>query len=419
MATEKNFLQRILSRFNPQSPSGIETPRRRSNKILSQTVQQQLFRANQQIETWRDAINEAEDIHTPDRTELIRLYEDLKIDDQLTAAINNRILQVMGSKFFIYNANNEVDEKASEIFEQPWFETFCKEVINSRFYGYSLIQLGDVTSNGFDGVEAVKREYVDPIRRGVKKGIYETINLVSFDDPIYKPWLIFVDSKDLGLFNQCAPLVIWKKNAYQFWSNFGELFGVPWRVGKTNVEDKVRRQNMYKMLEDMGSAPYAVIDEEDELNLIESQKTDAHQVFSGLIEKADSGISKLILGQTMTMDNGSSRSQAEVHERVGDYIILSDKKLLKRVVNFELIPRMVRLGLIPNNLYFDYDNEEKLDFEQRLNAIDILKRSGFKISPETILELTGIEVEEKEEQEQIKQKLDEINNMYKGVLDQH
>jgi phage gp29-like protein len=42
----------------------------------------------------------------------------------------------------------------------------------------------------------------------------------------------------------------------------------------------------------------------------------------------DSALAKIILSQTMTTDNGSSRSQAEVHEGVRDMVVKADADLL-------------------------------------------------------------------------------------------
>lgn len=407
--------------------------RRRAKRVVERIKKDQLFRTRQEINTWREALTVAEDVFTPDRTELMRTFQDIVLDDHLKSVMTTRVNAAISGSFFLYqDGQEEHDEELSEALRSEWFDDFMRLVVESRFWGYSLIQLGDVKGMGFSSITCVPRQYVDPVRRGVKPLLYATddAQLVPIDKPPFRLWTILVGKEgDMGLINEATPLVIWKKNALQFWSQFGELFGIPWRVGKTDVADNVRRTKMAQMLETSGAAPWAVIDIDDMIEFIEHSQSDAFEVFDKMAERSDKGISKLILGQTMTTENGSSRSQAEVHERVMDELIRGDKKYIERIVNNDLLPRMSALGMIPEGVTFKWDQEESLDFEQRLKGIEILARSGFKISPEKVEELTGIPVEEKEvppglqpgqqQDDDLADRLEEINNLYIQHLNPH
>jgi hypothetical protein len=50
--------------------------------------------------------------------------------------------------------------------------------------------------------------------------------------------------------------------------------------------------------------------------------------YEALYERMDKAISKVVLSQTMTTDDGSSRAQAQVHQGVADHVIKSDADLL-------------------------------------------------------------------------------------------
>ena len=73
----------------------------------------------------------------------------------------------------------------------------------------------------------------------------------------------------------------------------------------------------------------AVIPEGATIEIIESktssENTDAYQKMSTWIDKQ---ISKLVLGQTMTTDDGSSRAQGEIHEEVRQDIAQSGRDAL-------------------------------------------------------------------------------------------
>lgn len=424
----RNSLSGLFAKANPTDPEATDRTKK-GKPIIKHVVRSQLFRINQQIDKWRNAVRQAEDVHNPDRTELIRLYNDITNDDHLTAVLNQRVINATSGKWMIHKeGQDEGDPELTKAFGGKWLEDVMRLIVESRFHGYSLINLGDIKGQEMQWVESVPREYVDPIRRGVKKGLYEIdeTSMISIDDPKWRNWLILVDNGDLGLLNQASPLVIWKKNALGSWSQFAEIFGLPWRVGKTDVDDNVRRQNMFQMLQDTGSATYAVIDIQDEIQFIEQSKSDAYNVFDRLVDRVEKGLSKLILGQTMTVEDGSSRSQAEVHERVSDLYTLKDKKLIERVINKEIIPRLVRLGMISEGVSFAWDQEEALDFDQRLSAIEALNRAGYKISPEKVEELTGIPVEEQEPptpnqpgEEELKDSLAKMNDLYQNAFNSH
>nr|WP_284521082.1 DUF935 family protein [Shigella boydii] len=62
-----------------------------------------------------------------------------------------------------------------------------------------------------------------------------------------------------------------------------------------------------------------------------SRKTAAH--CSVKWRRCDAQISKAVLGQTMTTDNGSSRSQADVHNQVRMDIVRWDARQLANTLN--------------------------------------------------------------------------------------
>ena len=58
-------------------------------------------------------------------------------------------------------------------------------------------------------------------------------------------------------------------------------------------------------------------------------------------------MTKLVLGQTMTTEDGSSRSQAEVHERTQEDIFDADGKYVLDVLNYEFTKVLNQLFGLP------------------------------------------------------------------------
>ena len=166
----------------------------------------------------------------------------------------------------------------------------------------------------------------------------------------------------------------------------------------------------------MGSNTWGVFNSEDDrIEFIDTMKASTGEtVYERLSRYCDEQISKAALGQTMTTDNGSSRSQGEVHERISQLYIADDQKQIEFLVNDELIPRMKKIGA--GGVYaqleghrFEFHNEEKIPLKER-SEIDsnIASKMGGKLTKEYIEKKYNVELEEGESS------LETIQNMYKN-----
>jgi hypothetical protein len=117
----------------------------------------------------------------------------------------------------------------------------------------------------------------------------------------------------------------------------------------------------------------------------------------------------------MTTDNGSSKSQAEVHERMLDMVGDQLKQFIYSVNNSQLIPLLNNLGFGLDGYYIDIEQEDELSLEQKGNFdIELLKTGKFSFTPEYLKEKYGTEVIEVKEPAPDKSLQD-----YKNVLSQY
>ncbi|BBD77229.1 DUF935 domain-containing protein [Hydrogenophilus thermoluteolus] len=155
----------------------------------------------------------------------------------------------------------------------------------------------------------------------------------------------------IPLFGGVARSALWawvfKSYAMRDWARFCELFGQPIRVGKyhqgASPEDvAVLKQAAFSL----GSDAAAVIPQEMALELIESgSKSASADLYHRLIDYLDRQVSKAVLGQTMTTDDGSSLAQAKVHAEVRADIMRADARALEATLMRDLIAPIVRLNL--------------------------------------------------------------------------
>lgn len=370
--------------------------------------QQTLTSTRQDILSWRNAMQAAESIHYPNRTQLYRLYKDVVLDAQVTALISTRKNALMSSEFKVYKGD-KVDEKKTEFLNSKWFFDFIGHAFDSIFYGYSLIQFGDIVEDNFTEVEIVPREYVKQEFSVVLENLGQQTGLPYLEAP-YKDWCIGVgDKRDLGLLAKVAPLYIWKKGTLGAWAEYTEMFGTPVRIGKTDTRDETTRANMQAMLENMGSSMWAVLDKDDVIELVEANKQTGADIFSVLLESLNSEIAKLILGQTGTTDSKSFVGSAEVHERIAKMFQGADESFIENVFKYQLVPFLNAHGFGFEGCKIEVEADNDITLLEKIK-IDAELMKVFKVPAEYIMETYGTPVEDMpkpDNVQKVKNKLDE------------
>lgn len=347
-----------------------ESSKKKAKKVEKIIKKQTLHRIRMNLSRWQAARTYAESLVNPNNTELMRVYKDIVIDAHLWALMQTIRLKVMANSFNIYNSDGEVDDDATAMFKKRWFRNCARHIVDADFYGFSLIQLGDIVNGCFQDAELVPREYVVQQKNGVKKSLGDSKNLVPFNKGSFINWLVPAGEKDnLGLLDKAAPLVIKKKEVIAAWSTAAELFGMPIRIGKTSISDEERRENMEEMLEEMGESAWAVINEDDEIELKEAAKTDFSNMYDKFIERANSELSKLFLSQTGTTDEKTHVGSANVMENILKDVIESYVLKVEDVTNEVIIPIAVKHGLLKLGSYIKADNEQKLTVKELFEIV--------------------------------------------------
>ena len=166
------------------------------------------------------------------------------------------------------------------------------------------------------------------------------------------------------------------------------------RIAKTNTRDDKERAKMERMMENMGAALWGVFQEGTEIDVVENSRGDAFNVYDKRIDRANSELSKLIIGQTMTIEDGSSLSQSETHLSVFRNLIEEDCDMLRDVINTRLLPRMVAHGFPVEGLIFNWDYSVDYTPEQQL-AYETMLLNNFEIDADYFIEKYGVPVGER------------------------
>lgn len=325
----------------------------RPNRLEDQLLVQQSHRAQQNIQRWRTAIQIAESVDNPRRIQLYDLYDEISLDLHLESQIQTRQLAVMGASYSIVNSKDgKEDVELTKLFKKPWFIETMKHAHNSILWGHSLIEFSEFSQEGeldneVKEVTLIKRKHVIPEKGLFVKQQGDSEGILYRENKLYTPWLFEVGTKDnLGLLNKVVPHVLFKRFAQSSWSEFCEIFGMPARIGKTKSKDKRAVSDMEKMLINMGTAAYAVIDSDESVELMNGVQGDG-TVYDKLIERCNSEISKGINGAVVgegSSSGGGSRAKEEVGNKKTNIFADADKILLQGYFNEKLFPLLIKHG---------------------------------------------------------------------------
>ena len=367
----------------------------RNNSVSDTIIPRAMTRGKKDIRNWRAALIAAENINNPRRTLLYNLYHELILDPHLSSEIQKRVLASVGAEFSLYKIDDgESDPEITALFHKPWFYEFIEHAINSVFWGFSVVELGDIKDGEIDGISLIPRKHILPLSGEFIKDENENRGIKYRDDDKYSRYIIEIGkTDDLGLINKAAPQLLYKRFSTSAWSDFTEIFGMPLRVAKTNTKDRTSLNAMEDMMVKMGSGGYAIIDESEMLEFIESNKSNG-DVYKSLIDLCNSEISKLINGAVIGEANaGGSRAKEEVGERTGNMIWNSDKQMLTGYINEQLIPKLIDMGYKLDGYGFRFEKHKDLDAMFKM-AQGLLQ--SFDIDAEYISNTFGIPVSKKE-----------------------
>ncbi|MEN5278709.1 DUF935 domain-containing protein [Brucella sp. TWI432] len=233
----------------------------------------------------------------------------------------------------------------------------------------------------------------------------ENINgtdLPAYKFSIHRPKL----KSGLPIRNGLARLASWafmfKSYALKDWMAFLEVYGMPLRVGRfgkgASHDD---RRVLLQAVRDISTDAAAIIPKEMEIEFIEVNGSSGNGLFSGKAEYLDKQISKGVLGQTMSSDDGSSMAQAKVHENVRHDIGKADARQISVTINRDLVRPFVDLNYGPQEYYptVVMPFAENEDIKALAEVISKLVPLGLEVSMPKVRQRIGFD--EPEDREKI------------------
>lgn len=204
-----------------------------------------------------------------------------------------------------------------------------------------------------------------------------------------------------GLARLAAATYMCKQFTITDWMAFAEVFGMPLRIGKHGnnaTEEDIR--TLINAVANIGTDAAAVIPESMNIDFVDGRKSGSNDTFERLAKYLDKQLSKAVLGQTMTTDDGSSQAQANVHNDVRLDILESDLKQLQSTINRDLIKPFVDLNFGVQDVYPSviWRLPESEDIDTLVNALEKLVPLGLKVKASEVREKLALAEPGKEDE---------------------
>lgn len=152
-----------------------------------------------------------------------------------------------------------------------------------------------------------------------------------------------------GLARLAAVAYMCKAWTWRDWMAFADVFGLPMRVGKYGPGAKPEDiDKLIAAVANLGNDAAAVMPDSMRIEFQQAVQTaGSGDFFKGLAEWWDRQISKAVIGQTMTADDGASLAQAQVHQLVRLDLLTADAKALSNTLQRQLVRPFIDLNYGP------------------------------------------------------------------------
>ncbi len=329
------------------------------------------------------------------------IYEQLLADDQVYSAFQQRRLAVIKHETeVIAGGTSKKDEMAAEfirdIIKNLQWEKICKQMLYGRHYGFAVGEAMWTRDGRHIRLDNIKVRN----RSRFAFDVDYKLKLLTQHDPLgeampdYKFWVTTTGSSHhdepygVGLGRALYWPVTFKREVMSLWLIAQEAFGSPIAVGKYPDETQAPEQKtLLEACQSLRDGVGIVIPSEMDIQLLQSTWS-GRVDFPILYQELRQSISRIIIGQTMTSDSGSSESQANVHMEVRQDLVGADALMLDASFNMSIVKWLTEWnypGAKPPKV--KRNTESQIDLERKIWKDQQIYSMGYAF-PKEYLERT-------------------------------
>jgi phage gp29-like protein len=327
------------------------------------------------------------------------------------SVLSTRRMAVAGAPVTVESASDDATDKKIRDFvesyvKKPEFEGLVLDLMDGVGKGFSCVEIIWKKSPSLWEPVAYEhrpqRHFVfdydtmqTPLLRALS-GMRENEQGVELDPYkwlVHKPKLLSGVPIRTGLARTIAVCYAAKRFTLSQWMTFLEVYGMPARIGKYPSDMKSKSKELLRVVQRMGQDAAAVIPSEMEIELLERKVgTGSGDVYLGMLKYWDQQVSKVVLGQTMTSDDGASLAQAKVHDKVRDDIAAADERAITATINRDWVKPLVDLNFGPQQAYpsVKVESPEKEDVTALMVNVKTFVDLGGRVQESEIRDRLGL-----------------------------
>ena len=336
------------------------------------------------MNAYMQSVKAAKGIDFSNRARLYDMYDSTSLDLHLSGVIAKRMRGV--TKIPIeFRRNGVPDDEINKQIKSPWFKQLRKDLVMSEFWGFTLVQFY-LNEEGNIRYDLINRKHYDPIHRKLLKyqGSMDGVPIDDFPD------MLFVGSeRDLGIYAELLPAVLYKRGDMSDWAQFCNIFGMPVREYTYDAGDEEARRRVIADARQQGANAAYIHPKESELKLVEAgNKTGSSDLYRTFAEYWDSKMSIRVLGNTLTTDAKSTGTQAlgSVHKEEEDEMNSDDRDFILDILNYDMRPIFASLGFNVEGGEFVYAKKDKINPAQQIDIVQKLSSMGLPIDDDYLYE---------------------------------
>ena len=387
-------MSRNRNRNNRNQLAAKTTAKSTGNKLVSQLVDKTITQTRQDIAKMKAAQNAFRNADNPTTYQLYNLYDYILDDGHLTSQIENRIGDSLGASWNLKKKGGDIDQELTDLHQNSeLFNEIIKQIINTRFYGHSVIEFDWKQEGQNEPVlkaDLLPRQNILP-KSGTFLFDYNEDKGIKYRElPEFGTWILeFGKPGEMGLLNKAISYSLFKRFAISCYSELCEIYGIPPRVYKTDASDPQAVARGKRMMQDMGSAAWFIIDTEESFEWAKGVTTNG-DVYTNLTNLCDNENSLLISGAVIGQDTKhGSNNKDQSAQKMLQKLVLADMAMVEMYMNSKVMPALARIGVVPADYEFKFEIAEDL---QELWTRVVQALPYYEIDPEWVKDKFGIEI---------------------------
>lgn len=336
-------------------------------------------RARKDIGTLKGAVENAELVHYPNRTNLYDIYYDvLTMDGHLSGIVEKRLNQTLNKRVLFKKSNGDYDDDLGALLNGSKGRQLRRLLLESIFWGISGVEF--LIGPELNFVE-IPRKHIKPEKGLITKSQYGLSEQDAFkyhDMPFV--WVVG-HARDLGRLLSCTMYALYKRGALGDYAQFVEIFGQPVRIIYYDAHDTATKAELKKTLNEAGSSLALMIPKQAEFQMMDGKTSNGdgklQETFIKTVCNAEMSIAILGNTETTSASSSSGYAQSKEHAEQQDEIVAADLVLIEGLLNSEKFLKVLSsYGYAVEGGHFEHEMDvdlqqlkTRLEIDEKLAAI--------------------------------------------------